>query len=488
MGMRVFFAFSFDEPLQLQTSGWEQGPIYVLWRAIHGYDIYTDRFSIPFNKSIYNWLFFEVYGAIVKGVMNVLSLGDPWIPTIARFLTLFGVLLGVFVAYRSFIVALDIRDRDFKLLSLAFAVFVMTGPLIGFSAFTVRPDTWAMLFEIAAVWLFWSSWRRFGGLPASTVIGIASLVIIAWSFKQMYVFALGGIGLFLLLKRQFQSLIILAAMNIFYWAVIFFLGGPLYIQNILLLDYPMTYTLGHAWDVFINFATKSSPGLAGVAVLVGIGAAIPRIRRTLLKNDPLLFSLAGLLVSVVLVFSLSLQDGSSEIYYFSLSYFLALVALAGFHAVLDDDRASKWFCATLNAGWLTLIIAISVVFTGYRGIISVYPTHQKFTKNKQCVNQLNLPKPLFVQHDFLSLPWMVEGAEPFVLSFVYYRERILRGHQFESGGIGGLIKKRHFASIVLMGESLPEKVDGEALDGYTPYKKTCPGILVLSRNAAEILR
>ena len=57
MGMRVFFAFSFDEPLQLQTSGWEQGPIYVLWRAIHGYDIYTDRFSIPFTNSIYNWLF-----------------------------------------------------------------------------------------------------------------------------------------------------------------------------------------------------------------------------------------------------------------------------------------------------------------------------------------------------------------------------------------------------------------------------------------------
>ena len=99
--------------------------------------------------------------------MNVLSLGDPWIPTITQFLTLFGVLLGVFVAYRSFVVALDIRDRDFKLLSLAFAVFVMTGLLIGFSAFTGRPDTWAMLFEIAAGWLFWSSWRRYRSPPAA---------------------------------------------------------------------------------------------------------------------------------------------------------------------------------------------------------------------------------------------------------------------------------------------------------------------------------
>jgi len=71
---------------------------------------------------------------------------------------------------------------------------------------------------------------------------------------------------------------------------------------------------------------------------------------------------------------------------------------------------------------------------------------------------------------------------------VYYRERTLQGHRFESGGIGGMIKKKHFAAIVLMQTSMPEKVDGEALNDYTPLKNSCPGMLVLSRNATEVPR
>ena len=80
---------------------------------------------------------------------------------------------------------------------------------------------------------------------------------------------------------------------------------------------------------------------------------------------------------------------------------------------------------------------------------------------------------------------MVAGAEPFVLSFVYYRERALAPVRFENGGIGGLIEKKYFASMVLMGDSLPSEVDGAALDGYTAIQHDCHGMIVLSRNATE---
>jgi hypothetical protein len=286
----------------------------------------------------------------------------------------------------------------------------------------------------------------------------------------------------LLFKRQFKSLAILSATNISYWAVVFVLGGPVYIQTILLVDFPMTYTLAHAWDIFFNFATKSTPGLAGAAALMGLCTAIPRVRRIMLENDPLLFAAAGLLVSGSMIFALSFQDGSSEIYYFSVSYFLLFTTLAGFYA-LRGDPVSKWISTTFIAGWAGLVVAILIVFTGYRGMISVRPFHDSLAEARQCLDRLNLPTPLFVQNDFLSLPWMVSGAEPFILSYVYYRERAMDKTKFEHGGIGGLINNGYFASIVLMGETLPEKMDGETLDGYEPIKKSCPGMLVLSRNA-----
>ncbi len=486
LGARIYFAVSFDEPMQAQTSGWEQGPIYIIWRAVHGLEIYLDRFSFPYATAGYNWLFFVSYGAIAKGVMSLLSLPDAWIPTIARFTTLFVVLLGVIFSYLSFVTAIDARDRRFKWLCLGFAVFVMTGPLIGFGAFSTRPDIGAMVFEAAAVWLFWSSWRRHRQLPIVSVIGISVIVIVAWSFKQMDVFALGGIGLFLLYKRQFKSLFILSGINISYWAATIYLGGWKYIQNIFLVDYPMTYTVAHAEDIFINFATKSPPSLAGAAVLLILGLAIPGVRRRFRGNDPFLFAAAGLLVSMVMVIPMSMQDGASENYYYTLSYFLAFTVLAGLHS-LADEPAAKWVRGSLIVGWWGLVVAVSIVLTGFRGIISVAPQQNYLMTIKQCLEPLDLPRPIFVKNDFLSLPWMLSGAEPFVLSYLYYSERSLNGDRFENGGIGGMIAKKRFATIVTMGDKVPNKIDGAALDGYSPVDYGCYGVNVLLRDSARRL-
>ena len=68
MLIRVWHAFSFFEPLQLTTSGWEEEDLYAMWKYLKGMGIYTDRYSVPYAASVYNWLFYQSYGFIIKNL------------------------------------------------------------------------------------------------------------------------------------------------------------------------------------------------------------------------------------------------------------------------------------------------------------------------------------------------------------------------------------------------------------------------------------
>ena len=103
---RVYSVISFSEPLQSVTSGDEQASLLAIWKVVHGQTVYTDRFRAPFTLYSYNWLFAQVYGAVVGVVSAALRLGDAWLPTIARLVTFSGACWIGVAAYRGFADAL----------------------------------------------------------------------------------------------------------------------------------------------------------------------------------------------------------------------------------------------------------------------------------------------------------------------------------------------------------------------------------------------
>jgi hypothetical protein len=68
----------------------------------------------------------------------------------------------------------------------------------------------------------------------------------------------------------------------------------------------------------------------------------------------------------------------------------------------------------------------------------------------------------------MNLPWIQDRPPNVVYAFTYFGDR--GNKRFRHGGIGGLIKKGYFATIVLPAGAAPE-FDGSELDLYTCIRR-----------------
>ena len=476
-GIRIDNAFSFTEPLQLDTSGAEWESLYAVWRVINDLDLYTDRRMIPFNAVVYNWFFYHSFAAFTGTVMAAMNLADAWLPTVARMFSLVGAAIGFVFAYISFIRALPIRDTVYKLIALSFAAYIMAGPLIGWWVFTVRSDLWAMVFDIvgAALFLKYYSSRR-----VTAVLIICLAAYLAWSCKQVNVFTIGGVGLFLLARRDWPMVVLISLLLPAAWAATLFIGGHDYVQNIL-----FSITAGFTWEtyfrVLINFSVKSGPTLFALAAVVVIIGASRDLRRKFWNDDYCLFALCTILVTASIVSLASAKYGAAENYYFSLSYFLALAVFAGIGLIMRDRSAlPSLITGATSAGWVSLMAAILLVFGGAQGTLNLRPHHDLMMAMKKCIDPL--PRPIFISHGRVALPWMAPGQSPnFVTSFSYNKEREA-GVSFEAGGIAGLIDSGYFQSLAIYGLAVPTTFDGASLAGFN-HVSACEKLQLFVRNA-----
>ena len=478
MVLRISNTVDFGEALQLITSGAEWESMYAVWKVINGQTLYTDRLQVPYNAVVYNWLFYQSYAAFTGSILHFLSLGDEWLPTVARHFTLFGVAAALVGAYTAFLQQFETKDRWTRAFCLAVAAYVATGPLIGWWAFTIRADVWALALEIIAVAWFL---KNYPSRRIKAALLLAVFCYLAWSFKQINVGTVGGVGLFLLVRRDWKALAILAGAMIAFWGATFALGGAQYVENIVFADFTIIFSVDHGLYTLGNLFTKTLPGLVMLGALIGAFVVSPGSRRLLLADDAVGLAVCGMFVASLIAVPASFQTGAADNYYFTLSFFVALAAVAGIAALGQADAAAARPVRAASAtGWGAFVGVIGLVLVGYAGVTDVRSQHVGLMANKRCLD--SLPKPFFVNYSYYGLPWMTPGNEPFVFSFQYPRER-QAGKKFENGGIGGLIAAGRFKALAFVQRPPPKIYDGASLEGYEYRPDLCPEMSILLRKS-----
>ena len=114
---------------------------------------------------------------------------------------------------------------------------------------------------------------------------------------------------------------------------------------------------------------------------------------------------------------------------------------------------------------------------GVNGILSVRASHDNLMAMKSCLTDIS--QPVYVENPYLALPWMVPTDQPFVTHFNYYTDRVA-GIEKEGGGIGGLMDRGYFATIVLSSNATG-RFDGSDLSRYRPRPTACPDVVIYDR-------
>lgn len=480
-GLRAASSISFTEPLQLHTTGDEFTNYFNIWKVMHGQAVYNDRFQVPYSAAVYNWLFYYAYAAVSRAALDVFALSEAWIPTVGRLFTLAAIAVGIVFSYMAFVRAAAARDAIGRIIASAFAVFLMVGPLLGFWSLTVRADLWAMTLEIAGTWAFLALYPR-RRLAATLALAVA--VYAAWSFKQGNVFAAAGAGFVLLCRRDWKPLLLLCLVLPAAWAVTLAFGEPVWRDSILFKDFPVFFQLSRLARNIINVAVKTGPiELFLIALVFAVARAQP-CRKMLWASDTFVFAVGASVAALALSVPLAAQHGGGENYFFMLAFFMGLMVMASLPVLATGSGTSLRTPLVAGiAGWLSLYAAVGAVLVGAAGTIDVRRQHPVYMEMKRCAD--SLPRPLYLNNNYLGLPWMTPGNTPWVLSYTYNEERALAHRPFEHGGIGGLIDAGAFAAVAYQSDEQepPTELDGGIL--ATHYERRaapqCPRTFVFFR-------
>jgi len=474
MAFRILSVVNYDHPLQLITMTAEWESLFAIWKVINGQELYTDRLKIPFNAVIYNWLFYQSYAAFTGGILSFLKLGDEWLPTVARHLSLIGAATGFVAAYTVFLRLFETKTLWTKAFCLAFAAYIITGPLIGWWAFTARSDIWALTLEIIAVACFL---KYYPSQRIHTVLLLAVFCYLAWSFKQINVYAVGGAGLFLLLRRDWTALAILVGAMVMLWGTTLIVGGDLYIENTLFTDFAIVLSISHGLFKLSQGAFNTFPILVMGGALICAAAFSATSRHILMRNDVTVFAACGLFVASLISIPASFHSGSSSNYYFTLAFFMCLTSAAGIVALARSKTTSAGpVCTASIAGWGVFIVAIFFIFSGHTGVSYMKEQHIKRTAQLRCLEKL--PKPVFSDDSYYGLPWVMPGNEYFVVSFQYPVERNA-GRKFEKNGVGGLISSGKFKALAFLQKPPPKVFDGAPLEDFVYRPDLCAEMSVM---------
>lgn len=465
LGLAVYAARSWNAwraagiaPGVAVTSGCEEESFYAIHRAIHGSPIYYPPTQLPFGSAYFNWLFYDGYQAALAPLVALY--GDKVIPQAARLLSAIGGILGmgtlIWLVWR-------VLPAN-HLAGAALAMGVFAGPLVGWWAHTARPDIWGLTLEAAAAVLLLTQHRTH---PRQALVGVTVLCFAAWSLKPTNVSVLTTMVVFLAVRRQCGVALLLLTGNCVLWTLTFWLMGPEYREILKGVASGSTYLLAHGFANLGDAAAKSLPYLAlAVGLLAGARFTLPPAEQPLAR-DCAVFGLLGLLFATPLAFALSCKIGAYSNYYLPS---LLMAALAGL-GLLAAQRSTPVLLVVLG---LMSLMQIAIL-GGWIGRLDLRPAARELAIRWD--SWKDMPEPRFSADLRLNLPWLSPRSPPLVLAYNYPQKRVT-GLRFEQDGVGGLITRGWFASLMLPFGT--DKYDGADLRHYVPVASV-PGMTIYHR-------
>ncbi|MFT3846475.1 MAG: hypothetical protein QM725_15565 [Lacibacter sp.] len=442
--LRIVLNTGVHSPMHIITSGYEEESLYAIWKYIHSQPVYFDPHKIPFAASYFNWLFYYFYGSVISLLQSIFHFGDEWIPQVGRYITLSGCIFGAVISFK--IVNTIIKGETSKLFTASVIISFFFGYLIGFWAFSVRPDVWATSLELAGLYAF----ILFVKSNKKPYLLLSAFVFyLSWSFKQNFAGVAIGCFFFLLIRKKYKDAALLAIIPSSLVLAAVLIGSEDYFY--LLLKSQLKQQ-GAAFSVgFYNFklAFIKSFNITATAILLSVILLIHYKAKELItkvyRNDTaLLFLLTGV-ISFVLFALASAKLGASDNYYFSPFAILMMALIYAFHAGSIHLSRGFFNYAYIFTGLFYIYLGVLII-SGKQGIVSQHNVSEKYYSVKEVITRF--PKPVFVEGDNnANLPWINPGHPNFVLATTYY---VLRNDRdkLEEGGIEGLMEKGYFETII----------------------------------------
>ncbi|MGD9593102.1 MAG: hypothetical protein AB7V32_11335 [Candidatus Berkiella sp.] len=468
MLLRAMQVISFGEAHHVVTSGFEEESLYAMWKYLHGLPIYSDPHQIPFSASYFNWLFYGIYGSLIRLFMNIFNLNEVWIPTVGRIITLFVATLGFLINWRLFTTPKTNSPPLSGFLALPLSALLWFSPLIGFWAMTVRPDLIGILFDLCAAYFL----LNFSRNTLKGVILASIFCYLSWACKQVNIVMPCAIGLLLLCERRWRSFITFSVILGCGYGATLLLANYNLIKTLFFINTAIPLSL----DVFLanltSFAKKALPAIILFLMVYAYVLSKKEMRKAVFHDEMARLSFCGIFAWGVILLPFSSKIGSSDNYHFIALLFMVL----GIGAALKYWQFGKLLQSSLALCGMLFAFSVAVCFS--KGTLSgIQKQHQENLALKACL--ANLEQPIFILNHYGALPWMNPSPLSFVLAYNYWQDRN-NNRPFEHNGIGGLIGQGYFKTLVIP-KQFTANFDGAPLNHYSLQDKACANFAVMSK-------
>lgn len=456
--IRTCSALHLDRPYLGCTSGCEEEALFSVWKVTHGFPAYTSPWLPPFSHSYFGWLFYELYGLWCKFWMRAAGLGDAWLPTIARSLTLLGFFACIGVYYRLIKEGLKDRFSESRTLSLGFAALVFINPLFDWWSFTVRPDIWALVFELAALL---AAFRYAESKRPIDFGSVAVATYLAWSFRPTNISILLAVGLWLLLARSWKPLVVLITIMGMMFGLTVLVKGQNFIDNMFVANSVSGQFLVIQAKIIAYSALTKNP-LLTLAILVMFALLLQK--QTWWKEQKTRMAFLAATTSLILALSFSCKVGAGFNYYYPSSAFVPLFVWMTLGSNKNMMIPKRLFVAF---GAMGAAITCILIFLGISGNL----VHQSDEKIYQLIrHRTELDEPIFSTHRPLNLPWLL-GSGPDSLVFGYAYDQMLkaRPESFTQGTLSSLLQQGKIGTVILIPDNSSYQPSPQEL---APYRTT----------------
>jgi hypothetical protein len=413
-----------------------------IWRCIHHLPVYEWPLQYPFHLSLYNYLFYNSYAALLR----LIGARDAAIMTWGRQFTLLFALAGALAQWWLVRSLLHLRRaRSYLSLALALGLWLTTS-LVKYWALCLRPDMAAAALVMIALTVLVVQ-------PRFAFASAGLLFYLAWAFKQSAVLAFAGVCLWLLLNKKWRRLSVLIAVFAVLVAATLLIGSPEYRFNILAAPQIVkSFSFGLPW-----LLRSLSAGAAAVAVNIYWIAAPILLARASTAQRPA-ESRVRMLLTVFAVALVCGLAGMGKVGATSNYLFEAFAAGSTLLQLLVFTVPGRLVTSLVLLGCIQPALQIAGSAIGYhaagkRDRVTIATPAEYADAAALRARLSTMKKPIFSTDEAFALPWIsAENGAPALVVDPNFHEAARSREQ--NGGIEGMLQRGEIPTVVLAASDL----------------------------------